>query len=430
MHRKKIVFLLGSYFPYYSAVGKCMGNIIDELSTTHSVEIICFRSKWTSALEEQHKGCLIRRIYTSDMARYLIWSAKREGASGWARYRADFMLFCCRAKNYLRTVWGRESIDKNLVNEYLKILSNREERIDMLIPVCNPFEGIVAAQQYQAQHPNIAIVPVLFDKFSVSQALHRNQMNRALKMNRHLTMERSMLEQSDGVLFVDSWQEHLMTHFSEYQDKFHLIEHPLLCKPVAGEESIDYGSSGLHIVYTGVVDYKIRPPQYTLDLFVKLFREQKMPAVQVHFYSLGNAVKEIVAAAGTVPDHILFHGAVPNSVACAAIRGADVLLSIGNTDLTQTASKIFEYMASGKPIIHFYHDVREPAYRILESYPNACLIKQDRGMREDAEAKILHFIQQKHELYPYDKLEQQYATAKPAYSADIINNLLESQGTR
>ena len=42
---KHIVFLLGNYYPYYSAVEKCLGNVIEELEKDNRVTVVSFNTK-------------------------------------------------------------------------------------------------------------------------------------------------------------------------------------------------------------------------------------------------------------------------------------------------------------------------------------------------------------------------------------------------
>ena len=46
-----IVFIVGSYYPNYSAVGKCVGNVADVLAKENKVTVICEKS----TLDQQDK---------------------------------------------------------------------------------------------------------------------------------------------------------------------------------------------------------------------------------------------------------------------------------------------------------------------------------------------------------------------------------------
>ena len=56
---------------------------------------------------------------------------------------------------------------------------------------------------------------------------------------------------------------------------------------------------------------------------------------------------------------------------------ADVLINIGSSVDTMVPSKIFEYMATGKPIISFFRHDTEPSIHYLGHYPLTLLIKED-----------------------------------------------------
>lgn len=55
---------------------------------------------------------------------------------------------------------------------------------------------------------------------------------------------------------------------------------------------------------------------------------------------------------------------------------ADILVNIGNTVSFQTPGKIFEYMAMGKPIIHFQKTVDDPCLKYFKDYPMVLIINE------------------------------------------------------
>lgn len=422
MNKKKhIVFLLGNYYPYCSAVGKCMGNVIEILENDYHISVICFNSNGLLSEHEIYSNQELFRLTTPVMAEYQQLQRKVTGFHGGKQKIASAQLYGLRLLQWAKNLLGYYSIDQSLVAAYLEKLKLAAQiPIDLIIPVCNPFDTVMAAGEYCRRHPSTSFIPFLFDKFSVSQTLHRLAFNRWYKFQRHLALEEKMIQESACIVFVDSWQKHLDTYFQKYQKKFRLIEHPLLKKQTSHSKKEETGHC--RIVYTGVVDNKIRPPDYTLKLFEQIIA-QPQESCELHFYVLGNAVGKIDQSCIKFPDHFINHGSVPSDVASQAVLEADILLSIGNTDLTQTASKIFEYMSTGKPIVHLYHDEREPAVRILNKYSGACLLRQDEQLLQKNQQILTRFLHANHAPVEFRKLSETFFNALPGYSADIIRNV-------
>lgn len=61
---------------------------------------------------------------------------------------------------------------------------------------------------------------------------------------------------------------------------------------------------------------------------------------------------------------------------CLSLIGkSDILLNIGNIAENQIPSKLFEYISSGLPIVHFQQIESDPALPLLERYPNALVLR-------------------------------------------------------
>ena len=98
------------------------------------------------------------------------------------------------------------------------------------------------------------------------------------------------------------------------------------------------------------------------------------------------------------------------------IYNADVLLSIGNKESPMVPSKIYEYMSTGKPIIHFYFYDGDPCIEPLKRYGNALLIKDNDKLSKD---KIFEFLKNFKQLECKD-IEKMFLTSTPKYTVDLL----------
>ena len=116
---------------------------------------------------------------------------------------------------------------------------------------------------------------------------------------------------------------------------------------------------------------------------------------------------------------IKFHGMQPHNIVIEYLSSADILLSVGNAESPMAPSKIYEYMSTGKPIIHTYTYDRDPCIEPLKKYGNALLVKEGDG---NAVLKIKRFIEISKTLN-YEEVEKTFITSTPKYTADILENL-------
>lgn len=423
MRRKKhIVFLLGSYYPHFSAVGRCMGNVIEALERDDvQITILCFYTATTQSPTEcignqqiihiNKQNAVIKERFYSDASRTVL--GKNLNHIGRNLFRIQQVVRICFAKT---------TCDSKLQVEYLKHLETLGA-IDLLIPCNRPIESIRASVDYHLKHLQTKLAPFLFDAYSESITEHRLLINKILKFKAHLRVEQEFLKNSERVIFVESWKKHLEYYFPEFSNKFVMIEHPLLKELKTAHQSLLFDKTKVNIVYTGGLDLKMRPPQYTLKLFSGLL--QKRSDIILHFFAMGNAMYLIKKYVELFPGRIFNHGSVPTETAYKAMTEADILLSIGATNVPQLSSKIFEYMSAGKPIIQLSVNERDVAISILAKYQAACCLLQKNELLEFNIEKIQKFINQHREdKINFQELSKTFSNALPSYSADVIRSIL------
>lgn len=116
-----------------------------------------------------------------------------------------------------------------------------------------------------------------------------------------------------------------------------------------------------------------------------------------------------------------YHGVVSSEYAQAAVSGSDVLLSIGNRDIAQTPSKIFEYMATGKPIIHIAKTVDDPANAILMRYPLGLVLMEDDALFDDQANQMRYYIaNHRSDTVDFSEVARLFAPALPCFTAELL----------
>lgn len=130
--------------------------------------------------------------------------------------------------------------------------------------------------------------------------------------------------------------------------------------------------------YTGKIYYKgkgIKPDKGLEECdevinFLKSFNSEKYSA---EFF--GSCDVCLNSEYSELPDCVKVMGNVSVDKCRELIHTADALINISTCTSCLVPSKILEYIASGKPIINFYHTDDDPSFQYLRQYPAVINIK-------------------------------------------------------
>ena len=74
------------------------------------------------------------------------------------------------------------------------------------------------------------------------------------------------------------------------------------------------------------------------------------------------------------------------------MQGAEILLNVSNSIVTQTPSKILEYIGTCKPILNFISVKNDICEGLLEEYPLSLTIFQEENKKEKHVREVEEFI--------------------------------------
>lgn len=423
--RLNIVVITGAYYPRFSANSKCIGNIIEEIENEHNIVVISNDSNNEKTIEEYRNHKIIRVSTTRRLKRRKI-EIKISNSKG---LRKLFWEMCLKVNKFIyiiKIILSKYTVDKELVQSYTKALQSIEHKIDVIIPVTNPIESPIAALKYKLENRNKTIVvPFLFDRFSTSATAHWFYFNQRLKLSNHLELERNIIDNSNKVLTYFSWAEHIKNYFPSLFNKVEYVEHPLIKKIGTKDDSYNFAFDKNEIVYAGGLSKKIRSPIYTLEVMKEIIKVDKSISLQMYIKGDCNEIIDRYVKKHSL-NQIVNHGMVSTEVANNAIKKGNFLLLIGNSDISQLQSKVYEYMSCGKPIILIYKDENDPVINILEKYPYVCMIKEDYGLLEFNKDKLLSFIgNNMNSFIHYDEVETIYFDSTPRFVAERIIKIVK-----
>lgn len=404
---KQVVFIVGSYFPNYSAVGRCQGNLADEMvKEGYQVTVIAQRTKDSEKSRDVYQGQNLIRVATK--MQLLQLRSKESGDQVKLRF--------LRYRRICRAVLSASSLRRDVVKTYVDALDTLSFVPDMIIPTCLPFESTIAALDYKRNHAECKVVPVLYDMFTQSRRLQYFEWNQGLKRKANMELERRVLTESNQVLHMPSWTGYIEANYPKLKGKLKEIEHPLIVCPKSNRV-MGYDRTKVNFVYTGVVDKEIRSLSFAIDFLGRL---SESVDIRVHFYMLGSA-EQMIEDAAKETDCMIAHGQVDHQTAHSAIVSADFLVSIGNTVGNQFPSKVFDYMSTGKPILHFGYTPEDPAIEVLKKYPLSLCIDQTKEFSGEQIKLVADFIaENKGKSVSFEQVRDLFKEASPTAITGIL----------
>lgn len=419
--KKNIVFLVDRYYPYASANGNCAGKLAEEfVLRDYQVYVLCQKNSYSIPIKEVIRGCSVIRITTMYNEKYLK-SKKIKSKGGLNGVIGSFCLYILRVEKWMRVVLGNTSCDSSWRKSYYDTLCslNLEDDNTILIPLCYSMEETLAAADYHSHHPKCKLLPWLLDLYATSSTLHRTSWNRQLKYKRHVEQEQYVISQSEKLLFLSSWKDHLNFLTKGNNSMCHEIGLPLAT--LSDEPIVKEKKELTELVYLGSLLINERNPEAALRVFAhyaELYND-----FCFNIYHQGNCDKIINDYASRCPENIVNKGSVSNEKASEARNAADVLVLIGNKHSVQVPSKTFEYLSTKKPIVFFVKDLNDPILPLIEQYGNCFIVFEHDADKVDY-TKLHLFL--KNGLQTNGDVESLLRKNTPQYIADYITNLINS----
>ena len=128
-------------------------------------------------------------------------------------------------------------------------------------------------------------------------------------------------------------------------------------------------------------------PAYLLDVL-----KETHGAVKVDAYTSAAWVRRLSGEQQFAESNSRVLSWVPADQLSVLYEEHDCLLSIGELPGRQLSSKIFSYMATGKPIVHIYHaddDVNLPYFK---NYPLSLTLRDDGALLEENVKRLCLFL--------------------------------------
>lgn len=401
----KYIFLTGFYLPAPGATGMCVHQLAKEIANHgHEVTTICYADDDN---KEEFDGVKIVKILIPSFLKQNLSTSPLERRLN--QLRSLMSKFVHIKKYPLRSI----GLVKRYYNELEKLIENDEHVV--VIASVNPLEAVIATDRIKKKYPD-SIKSVYYCADTLSNEKGDNGILSAeYRTKCGLMWEKKLFESFDKIMIMECHKNHYFSEeFAVFRDKMELVNFPLFTKLDIEEKELE--SNVTQFVYTGTLNRKLRNPQYLCSLLGDLVSKIQL---HVDFLGSGDCDDILDEVAVKTEGAIERLGMQPHYVAIKYIEDADVLLSIGNANSPMAPSKIYEYMSTGKPIIHVYSYDKDPCLEPLKKYGNALLIK-DGDL--NGSSKLYNFVTNRKTLN-YEEVYDKFITSTPDYSVEIIEKL-------
>ena len=400
---KVYIFLTNQYLPKPGATGLCVHQLAKELAKDNNVWTVCYKD------EDDRKVFDDVNIIKIDVPFFLRENNSKSNIARKVQYYGSLFSKAMYFRRYpLRS--------RRLIKNYKKAIERILESVGeaTIIASYTPLEAVIAAKEIKDSHKdNVRIVYYSTDTLSNEQG-NDGLLSAKYRTKCGMRWEKELFAKFDKILIMECHRAHYYTDtYKEFFQKFAVVNFPLLSKPVF-QMSTEKEIGSVRLVYAGTLYKQLRNPEYLLDLLVELSKKREIEAV---FLGGGDCEELLNKAERDSNGAIKYLGMQSHDTAIQYIASADVLLSIGNVESPMAPSKIYEYMATGKPIIHTYTYEKDPCIEPLYNYGNSLILKNDDKYALEKAMIFINHIK----ILNYEEVRSKFLTSTPFYSADLIS---------
>ena len=414
----KLLIVLGNYLPKMQANGICTNEVIKELiKRGHEIHVLCYSDTKANERAESLNGVQVHRVRAPRFNRYRTATNDDKKELIW-KFRYNYNKLITRISTlFYFPLYPLNSI--KMVYRYYKKAKEiyRSEKFNLVLGVYKPFEAIIAStligRNIKEVKSGIYILDTLIDQ----------QANSIIKWwfdKSGWLWEKKLYKYNDFIINMISYEKtYKNSRYDIFKSKMFHSDIPLY---IAGEIALmdrTLKSNKVKWLYAGTLNKNNRNPEYLCRLFTD---KQICANNELHFYSTGDC-EDIIAECSKNVSEIFQHGFVNRSKILKEFEEADVLVSIGNRKSNMVPSKIFEYISTGKRIIHLYSDNNDSCLKYLRKYRNALLVDEKVDIGHNT-AIIKDFIESQETIVDLKCIDNEFELNKPSHTADIIEKFI------
>jgi hypothetical protein len=246
---------------------------------------------------------------------------------------------------------------------------------DVIVTVSLPFSSHLAGYLINKKYNKPWIMDI-GDPFTLK--INAPENNSFLYSNLNRYYEKKFYQQASQILFTheDARKIHI--------EKFNIpVSKTTVGQPISNfqqelydaSKNYDYTSKDIKFGYFGIFTKDVRTPNNFIK-FLEKFNEYDM------YWYINSDSENIIKQNRFDRNKHTFKSQVPRDEALKLMtESLHCLVSVGNLNPNQIPSKVIEYVATGKPVIHFAEISDDPVFEISKEFSNLFVITKNTNIR-------------------------------------------------
>ena len=272
---------------------------------------------------------------------------------------------------------------------------------DVIISVSLPFSSHIAGYMINKKIGKPWIMDI-GDPFTLKKTAPENNSFLYGRLNKFY--EKKFYHQASQILFTH--EDAMKTHINEFQiqDSKAAVGQPISKFQEDLYElskNYDYGTKDIKFGYFGIFTQGVRTP----DNFLESLR--KLKDYEMHWY-INSDSESILKKNILDSSKHNYHSQVPRDEALELMTTSfHCLVSVGNLNPNQIPSKVIEYIATGKPVVHFAEIKDDPVIPIAEEFDNLFIITTNTDLNKFKKELQNYFLEI--DKFDYEKFNSLYS---------------------
>ena len=422
---KNALFVTANYYPHATSNCNCIEPLIFGLSKNGwSVDVVTSRKKIEDLSEEIIGGA---NVYRVDDFHTIIWNSfkglleinapkvvKKMLQRAFEFFRLLDHLYA-KLHGYKYEPYCLGWREQEVVEKIDEL--NQARNYDLILSVSFPFYPHIVVRDYLSQK-NSGAKWVVYetDPFAYNQPSYGKN-----SVKNFLSTEQDVFESCDRILLTpELYDFYSKTALSGYLSKAISFPFPNM-QPISfcsdTPDIVSFDPARTEFFFAGNIYPDIRNPSYAFRVMCELSENYRL---NVMTSSSRDPWKHLLEdAAGK----IVFYRRQIRDVAFKSMCEADVLVNLGNTVAFQAPGKVFEYMAAGKPIIHFQKIDDDPCLKYFEDYPMVLVVdEREDDLQKHAKMIVDFCVETKGKTMGFSEV----ASSVPQYIGDnVVTSFLD-----
>lgn len=379
---KRIALLAGSFYPDITPTGKVAIQYSDLLKEEFDITIIFIQSGKERINGIKHKGVTLHAIFNTRLY-FEAYFIEKERKSKHKIFRQLFSYLVKvtkaigrlnawfifpRSKCYLLWPGNITWFYPRAYRELIKI--HKEQKLDFVFTFNSPFPAHLAGRRFKRKHPGVKWITYTVDPFTRAMSFTKTIIFPKLREQINFNEEKSIYDLADYSFVSEEVFDTDRPLFSKALHKTKPL--PYVLQPINRISKLSvFPIDKINLIYSGSFYKSIRNPEYLLKTFLSI----RNPDILLHLFIYSDCEDLINYYIDQSNGRIIRHTMVGHDAIINILLGSDILISVGNSTSAFKPSKIFEYISTGKPIVHFYQNGLNDD--VLSKYPFALQINQN-----------------------------------------------------